>query len=248
MGNKANLRLHVDLPLRAGTLLQFNVNQINYVSNVMRLTPGQSIILFNGVDGEWRAKILSLGRKSGEARVSELIRPQVLEPEIWIAAALIKRRAMELLVEKVTELGATHIQPLVTRYSVVSGINIGRVSARAREAAEQCGRLSIPTLMPPIGVENFLASSQRPSLTLWCDETGNSPPILRVLLDLAAYQCSEPVALLTGPEGGFEHAEQQLLQSCNGVRGVSLEKKILRSETAAIVALGTLRAWQNSRV
>lgn len=245
MTKDSNVRLYVDGPLASGSSLNLTSDQVHYVANVMRLGTGDSVILFNGTDGEWRAGIERLERRSGAVRLSERLRPQTVEADVWVAMAPIKRVRMELLVEKAAELGATRLQPVVTRRTVVSRVNVGRLSAQAREAAEQCGRLSVPAVADPMGLEDFLASSETPACILWCDESGGSMPIVDVLSGLTAAERGGPMALLIGPEGGFEPSERERLRGMPRVRGVDLGARVLRAETAVIVALGILQAWRD---
>ncbi len=242
MVRNSKLRLFVKNTLAGSTSIELTRDAGHYVSNVMRLSVGDPLILFNGRDGEWEGEIRCAKRNSCIVDLRQLLRSQVVEPDVWIAAALIKRTRMEFLIEKATELGVTRILPVTTRRSVVSRINVDRVTLRAIEAAEQCGRLSVPDIVEPQQLERFLETLEAESRVFWCDESGKSPAIASVLPQIRGEQCKGPWILLIGPEGGFDHTERKLFVNNSKVVGVDLGPYVLRSETAATVVLGIFRA------
>lgn len=243
MVKASKVRLFVDSPLSSGTIVELERDAVHYVANVMRLGVGDPLILFNGVDGEWRAEIEKTERRTCIVAIREMLRPQTREADLWIAAAPIKRARMELLVEKATELGVTRIQPVITSRTVVSRTNVDRLVAQAKEAAEQCGRLSIPSVTEPVPLSRFLESAVSPRWILWCDESGESAPVAEVLARVTVSERVGPWTLLVGPEGGFDPTERNLIGKSNSVLGIDLGPRVLRSETAAIVALGILQTW-----
>ena len=238
----AKVRLFVEASLSGGAMLDLDPAAAHRVAAVMRLGVGDSLIVFNGRDGEWRAAIAGVGRRSCAVVARDMLRPQADEADVWIAAAPIKRARMAALVEKATELGVTRVQPVVTRRTVVSRVNAGRLLAAAREAAEQCGRLSVPAVGAPVTLERFLGSLDLARGLLWCDESGGSPPVAAALDGLRAPDPRRPWAVLVGPEGGFDGAERTLIAGHGRVLGVDLGPRLLRSETAATVALGMLQS------
>ena len=238
----AGIRLFIEAPLSAGATLDLDSATAHRVAAVMRLGVGDSLVLFNGRDGEWRAAITGIGRRSCAVVARDMLRPQAAEADVWIAAAPIKRARMTVLVEKAAELGVTRVQPVATRRTVVSRVNAGRLLAAARGAAEQCGRLSVPAVGAPVTLERFLGSLDPSRGLLWCDESGGSPPVAAALDGLGGSGRRRPWAVLIGPEGGFDRAERTLIAGHGRVLGVDLGPLLLRSETAATVALGILQS------
>ncbi len=243
MVRKSSVRLFVNETLAEGASLELTRDAAHYVSNVMRLGVGDPIVLFNGRDGEWQGTIRRATRKGCTVGLLGSLRSQPVELDVWIAAALVKRARMDFLVEKATELGVTRIVPVTTRRTVVSRANVNRLTLRATEAAEQCGRLSVPEVMEVQELELFLASLDAGSQVLWCDESGDSPAVNAVLARLSKTDHSGPWILLTGPEGGFDQSERKLIGGHAKVTGIDLGRHVLRSETADTVALGIFQAW-----
>jgi len=233
------LRLFVAAELAAGAAVPLTAEQAHYLGHVMRRAPGETVALFNGRDGEWEARIEALGRRGGSARAEALLRPQRPEPDLWLLAAALKRDAFELVVEKATELGAAVIRPVLTERTVVPRLNLDRLGAIAREAAEQCRRLSLPALAPPLPLAALLGDWPAGRRLVLADESGGAPPLADAL---AALPRGGAYAVLIGPEGGFGPAELDRLRACPFVVPVGLGPRILRAETAAIALLACLQA------
>ncbi|SEH57086.1 16S rRNA (uracil(1498)-N(3))-methyltransferase [Magnetospirillum fulvum] len=238
---RPRLRLFVEVPLSAGNAVALEREQTHYLSSVMRAEPGENVLLFNGADGEWLARIDRLGRPGGILIPELQVRPQSAEPEPrfdpWLLAAPLKRDRTDLVAEKVAELGASLFWPVFTRRTVANRVNGERLRARMIEAAEQCERLTLPLLNEAVPLERVLANWPEGRTLLFLDETGGGEP----LAEVAAGWSAGPVALLVGPEGGFAPEERALLVSRPFVRPVGLGPRILRAETATIAALAL---WQ----
>jgi 16S rRNA (uracil1498-N3)-methyltransferase len=140
-------RLYLDDTLEQGAAPEAAPGQAHHLGTVLRRGPGDAVRLFNPRDGEWAAEITHLRKDRAAFRVGARTRPPATEPELRLLVAALKRDAMDWLVEKATELGATRIQPVTTRRSVVERANVARLSAIARGAAEQCERLSVPEVV-----------------------------------------------------------------------------------------------------
>src|SRR5215470_12103307 len=131
-------RLFVDAPLRAGETVPLERDQSNYLGNVLRLATGETILVFNGHDGEWQATIA--GRKrADQISVIAQTRPQDRLPDLAYAFAPLKHARLDYMVQKAVEMGASRLQPVVTRHTQVSRVNSERMRANVIEAAEQCG-------------------------------------------------------------------------------------------------------------
>lgn len=238
------IRLHVDAPLAPDARIDATTPQVHYLKNVMRRAAGDEILLFNGRDGEWRARIESLERKgSGFVALSQT-RPQAAEPGPALLIALIKRAPLEMAVEKATELGVQSLQLVITRRTNAERVNLDRLRAIAVEAAEQCERLTVPALHAPRPLADVLQSWPAEQRLYVLDETGRGVPIAAALRTHAA---GEPPGFLIGPEGGFDDAELDALRKLNFVTAVGLGSRILRAETAALAALACWQALADER-
>ena len=231
------IRLFVQAPLAAGAPLPLTGDQAHYLGGVRRLKVGDAILVFNGLDGEWRASVAELGRGAGRLVVSEKTRAQSSAPDVWLVQALIKRGPLELVAEKAVELGAARIQLVTTDYSQRRAANLRRLRAIAIEAAEQCGRLEVPEIAEAAALPLCLGEWPAERPLLHSDETGGGRPLTDVLADIGR----GPAAILIGPEGGFSPAERAALAAARFATAVSLGPRILRAETAALSALAL---WQ----
>jgi 16S rRNA (uracil1498-N3)-methyltransferase len=229
------IRLFIAAPLAAGTTIEPAPAQCHYLLTVMRRQAGDRVALFNGHEGEWLATLEPTGRRRCRLRIEDQLRPQEPEPGPALLFAPLKRIRQEMLVEKATELGAAALEPLITRRSVVDRLNRERLRNVAIEAAEQCGRLSVPEIGPPLPLAAAMDGWPAERRLYVADETGGGRPLLDALGEHGAGD------LLIGPEGGFEPDELDALQARVGVVAVCLGRRILRAETAALAALA---CWQ----
>jgi len=233
-------RLFVDADLAADADLWVTEQQAHYLLHVMRLAVGAEIALFNGRHGEWRAAIAETGKKKARLIAIELLRPQAPEPDLWLLFAPVKRARIDLIVEKATELGVSVLQPVFTERTVMSRVGEDRLAAIAAEAAEQCERLTVPELRPPLSLQSVLAKWPEERALLMMDESGAGRPIAEALAALPP----GPAALLVGPEGGFAKSELDGLGRLTFAVRVGLGPRILRADTAVIAALA---CWQAIR-
>ncbi len=233
----AKIRLFIDHPLAARQPVPLDGAQAHYLSGVMRQGPGDEIAVFNGRDGEWRARIVTAAKRGGEVEPVEQTAPQRDPPDVWLIFAPIKKARTDFIVEKAAELGAARIVPVQTDHTNAERIRQDRLQAHAIEAAEQCGG----TFVPPVGdlqpLSRLLAGWDAARRILWADEALVGPT--ETLAGLAR----GPWAVLIGPEGGWSPAERQRLSGMDCVTRISLGPRILRADTAAVAAL-TL--WQTA--
>ena len=238
---RAPLRLHLEAPLAAGRTVDLVPAQAHYVVNVMRRREGDSVLLFNGRDGEWRAEIAAARRgRQCTATVVERTRPAAPGPDLWLMFAPVKHAPMDIIARGATELGVSALWPVLTERTTVSRVNLARLRANAREAAEQCRRLTVPECFAPRPLAAALAEWPRERRLLVCDEGGTGAPVARAL-GAGTADASDPWAVLTGPEGGFAAADDRALAAVPGVVRMSLGPRVLRAETAALAALA---CWQ----
>jgi 16S rRNA (uracil1498-N3)-methyltransferase len=236
---RPKVRLYVSSPLAAGGVATLDAGQAHYLRNVMRLSPGDGVRLFNGVDGEWLATVDGLSRKGGGVTVGERLRAQTADADLWLLFAPVKRAPLDLLVQKAVELGVSRLQPVLTRRTVVERVNIDRLDAIAVEAAEQSQRMSMPEVAEPVELAAALDDWPARRRLYFCD-TGEAPPMAEALASDAP---GSPGAVLIGPEGGFDPGERQWLAALPYAAPVSLGPRILRAETAALAALVL---WQSA--
>lgn len=241
-------RLFVAADLAAGAELALDRDRAHYLRNVLRAAAGESVGLFNGRDGEWRARIASLGKAAATLSVEAQTRPQAPEPDVWLVFAPIKRARIDFVAEKATELGAAALVPVMTRRTVMTRVNTARLRANAIEAAEQTERLSVPAVHEPVALDRLLADWPRDRRILLCAEAGAARPIAEVLREHANHsqmadpRAAGPWAVMTGPEGGLAPAELDGLSKLAFVTAVGLGPRILRADTAALAALACFQA------
>ena len=230
------IRLHVHSPLTADAAVLPTLDQSRYLTQVMRLKTGDSLLVFNGRDGEWRCVISEILKKGVVLRAEEMVRPQAPGPDVDLLIAVVKKSALEFAVEKATELGARRVKPVVTQRTQVQHVRMDRLDAIAIEAAEQTGRLDVPMIDAPVKLADLLDGWEAGRRLMFCDETGGAP-----VTGAVAEAGAGPWAILIGPEGGFSPEERERLRALPFTTAVSLGPRILRADTAAIAALAL---WQ----
>jgi 16S rRNA (uracil1498-N3)-methyltransferase len=229
------IRLFVHQPLAAGAAIEPEPEQARYLTGVMRRQVGDEVLLFNGRDGEWRAILSQVGKRGCTLTVARETRPQTEPPDLDLVCALVKRAALETIVEKATELGVRRIRLVTTDFTNADHTNVSRLEAIAAEAAEQTGRLDVPAIAAPQKLERLLDEWDEARRLLFCDEAGEAKPLLQAAI------AAGPWAVLIGPEGGFSPKERERLRGLPFVTAATLGPRILRADTAAIAALSL---WQ----
>jgi 16S rRNA (uracil1498-N3)-methyltransferase len=230
-------RLFVDVPLEPGGLVPLDKPQQTYLQTVLRLQPGATVLVFNGRDGEFRAAIEG-DRKRAALRVAGMTRPQTPLPTLrWLFAPL-KHARLDYMVQKAVEMGVGSLEPVITRRTQVSRINLDRMRANVVEAAEQCGVIAVPQVVAERPLAEVLAGWDASVPLVHCDEAAEVADPIAALAPLAG----RPAAVLIGPEGGFDEGERRTLAGMAAVVRIALGPRILRADTAAVAALALLQA------
>jgi 16S rRNA (uracil1498-N3)-methyltransferase len=202
------------------------------------LKQGEEILLFNGADGEWLASLAEAGKKKVQARVSQQTRGQESGPDLHYLFAPLKRARLDYLAQKATEMGASVLRPVITRRTIAERVKRERLLANTIEAAEQCGILRVPEVWEPEPLGKVLDGWEATRLLIFADEAA---PTASPLAALAA-RGAGPLAVLIGPEGGFEPDERAALLAKPFVLPISLGPRVMRADTAAVAALALVNA------
>lgn len=233
-------RLFIDAPLAAGASIALDRDQANYLVNVLRMTAGAPVLVFNGRDGEWLARLAG-DRKRASLLVESETRPQTAAGTLDYLFAPLKQARLDYMVQKAVEMGAARLRPVITRRTQVTRLNEDRLRANAIEAAEQCGILAIPEITAPLSLDACLAGWEKAEggrRIIFCDEDEAGADPIAVLKALPP----SPLAVLIGPEGGFSPEERATLKSLPFVTAIALGPRILRADTAAVAALALVQA------
>ena len=231
-------RLYVEVDLRVGDAVAASESQANYLLRVLRLGEGDRLLIFNGREGEWLAEIRTVTKRGCSLVPLEQVRPQSAGPDVHYLFAPLKRSRLDYMVQKAVELGVARLAPVLTRRTIAERVNLDRMRANAIEAAEQCGVLRLPEVAEPMKLEAVLAGWDESRRLIFCDEVAPMADPIEALSRLRG----EPVALLIGPEGGFDPQERALLLSKPYVTTISLGPRIMRADTAAVAALALVNA------
>lgn len=235
-------RLFVEDALAEGALVSLDRDRAHYVSDVIRLEVGGHIHLFNGRDGEWRAVREAGGRREALLRCEARLRRQTPPPDLDYAFAPLKHARLDYMVQKAVEMGAGRLVPVMTRRTQATRVNTERMRANVIEAAEQCGILNPPAVLEPEPLARWLAGLAPERRLVFCDEAApEADPMaaLRPAID-------GPLAVLIGPEGGFDDEERRRLAARPGTVVLSLGPRILRADTAAVAALALVEAARHA--
>jgi 16S rRNA (uracil1498-N3)-methyltransferase len=227
-------RLFVRAALGEGVTVELDAGQANYLGNVMRLTAGAELLIFDGSSGEWLARIAEAGKKRMTLTIERRTREPEAIPDVWLAFAPVKRAQTDWLVEKATELGAAKLIPVMTQRTVAERVKLERLQAIAIEAAEQCGRTRLPEIAEPVTLKQLLAERDPSRRLYFADEGGGEPAA-------SAFKAGAALILI-GPEGGFTDEERSAVRAAPNSVAISLGPRILRAETAALAALAAYMA------
>jgi 16S rRNA (uracil1498-N3)-methyltransferase len=230
------IRLFVDHTLGEAQSVPLNKDQAHYIFSVMRKSIGETILIFDGNNGEWKASIEEISKKSGVLLCIKQTKPQIMPPDLWLFFSPLKKVRTDFIVEKATELGVAKIIPVQTEHTNADRVNLSRLSAHAIEAAEQCGGTYIPKIEELQKINEVLENFPLDRRLLFCDEKLQASEVNLENLKKGKW------AILVGPEGGFSEIERNYLKRLKFTFSISLGPRILRADTAAVTAISL---WQN---
>ncbi|CAN7179617.1 16S rRNA (uracil(1498)-N(3))-methyltransferase [Rhizobium sp. LjRoot258] len=231
-------RLFVEAALAAGATVETTADHFNYLANVLRMAEGAELLVFNGRDGEWKARLSFPTRKRIVLIAEEQTRPQPAPSDLHYLFAPLKVGRLDYLVQKAVEMGAGVLRPVMTQHVQGKITNRDKLKANVIEAAEQCGILDIPDVAEPVKLFDLLDTWPGERRIIYCDEgdAGQNP------LPLLSGISERKLALLVGPEGGFSEEERARLRSLDFITAIPLGPRILRADTAAVAAMAVIQA------
>ena len=231
-------RILVPDDLSTGSVIAASAAQGHYLTTVLRMAQGAELLVFNGRDGEFLARLEPASKKIVRLQISEQTRLQPPTPDLLYCFAPLKVGRLDYLVQKAVEMGAGALQPVITQHTQVAKAGTQRLEANVVEAAEQCGVLAVPAVLEPVKLERLLSGWDKGRRLIFCDEdaaTNNPLAALRAIEERS-------LGLLIGPEGGFSEAERKMLRALPFVTAIPLGPRILRADTAAVAALALIQA------
>jgi 16S rRNA (uracil1498-N3)-methyltransferase len=231
-------RILVPDDLSTGSVIASSPAQGHYLTTVLRMAQGAELLVFNGRDGEFLARLEPASKKIVRLQIAKQTRPQPPTPDLLYCFAPLKVGRLDYLVQKAVEMGAGALQPVITQHTQIAKAGTQRLEANVVEAAEQCGVLAVPPVYEPVKLERLLSGWDKGRRLIFCDEdaaTNNPMAALRAIEERS-------LGLLIGPEGGFSEAERKMLRALPFVTAIPLGPRILRADTAAVAALALIQA------
>lgn len=224
-------------------LVNLDADEVRHLRDVLRLKPGDAAYVFDGTGNEFHCRLLKVDRDRAELEILEPVKPASAESplKLTLAIALLKGEKFDLVVQKATELGVNSVLPVTTRHADIHLRDAADAEKRvirwrriALEAAKQSGRAVVPTINPPVGFQNLLATTPHSNGLLFSERDGQS------LVEVCGSSVYESITALIGSEGGWSNEEITEARNA-GWRVVTLGGRILRAETAAIVITALLQ-------
>jgi 16S rRNA (uracil1498-N3)-methyltransferase len=237
-------RLLVAAPLAPGATVVLDAGQAHYLASVLRLKAGDPLLIFNGMDGEWKAHLALSGRRKAAAIVETQTRPQTPPGNLHYLFSPLKHARLDYVVQKAVEMGVSRLQPVRMRHTQAERVNLERMRSNAVEAAEQCGILTVPEIAGPVDFKPAIAALEPARHLVFCDEDAIPADPVSALRAAWGHAQSDQagLAVIIGPEGGFAEEERGLLRARPATMRIALGPRILRADTAAVAALAIVQA------
>ena len=222
---KSKTRLFINKLISKNLLIYIKNKQHHFLKNVLKVRNNDWINIFDGVSGEWESKVTSINRDNTVLQVVKKIHSIKKSHDFWLIISPIKQHRMSIAIQKATELGVAKIIPCITEFTNIRKINTKNLNDNAVEAAEQCGRLDIPTIEKETELFTLLSNWPKDRKLIYCNERINTNQ--SIIDKLSPYKNSiKKWAVLIGPEGGFSNHENKLLSENNDILSVSLGDKV----------------------
>ena len=233
MNKNISIRLFCEVTLTVGEKINLETEQSHYLKNVMRCKINEKILVFDNNSGEYTAEIVSIHKRSIDIEILEKTKPRCIPGDVWLIFCPLKKTRTDFLIEKSTEMGLRKFLPTFSNKTQTKTLSLNRSRKNIVEAVEQCGGTFIPEILPISSLAEVIEELPEDRILIFCDESLESRNINECLL----LDRPEKVAILVGPEGGFSDSERKLLRAKKNILPVSLGNRMLRAETAAVVAL-----------
>ena len=243
---KSKTRLFIEKLISPNLMIDIKGKQHHFLKNVLRIQLSEKISIFDGITGEWIANIISISKDKIVVKVQENIREFEAQPDIWLVFEPIKLFRLNTTIQKAVELGVSKFLPCKTEFSNFDKINYKNLELNAIEASQQCERLDVPKIEKIVNLESFLQDFPGDRALVFCDESDLSLPSIyeEVKSKVSIYS---KWAVIIGPEGGFSDKEKKQIIKEKNVLRVTLGKRILRSDTAAISSLFCIQSLVDKR-
>ena len=235
-------RLYIQQSLKKNEELCIVGKRCHYLRNVIRVKKDDIIRIFNGKDGEWLGKLIKIEKKVIFLNIEKKIRNQEQNLDLWLFFAPIKKDRLNILIQKSTEVGVSKFIPIKTERGNIGNINIINLKQNAITASEQSERLDVPEVNEKINLDGVYDFNFDKRCLLYCDEQN----LKNLNLFKTLYKIKSKFSkwsIIIGPEGGFSLEEKKAILKLKNVFPVSLGKRLLRSDTAATVALFSIQQF-----
>ena len=229
----SNIRLYYPATIVENSTNLLSKEHTHYLTNVMRLKRGSNVNLFNK-DGEWLSEIVFLDRDRVEVKFLNKIKESSKSTNVELAICLVKKTSMEIILQKVTELGIAKIIPIISERTEVKDLNIERARKIVVEATEQSNQLNVPDIEEPQKLKDFINSLDSNTSLFFADINTEKK------IDNKIIEKSKKISLLIGPEGDFSPNEREMILAKDNAISFSISRNILRTETAVISALSLI--------
>ena len=243
---KSKTRLFIEKQISQNLMIYIKNKQHHFLKNVLRIKLNDNITLFDGITGEWESSVISISKEKTALKIKEKIREFEHQPDIWLMFAPIKLFRLNITIQKAVELGVSKFIPCKTEFSNFDKLNYKNLELNAIEASQQCERLDIPKIEKIIDLNSLIKKFPDDRALIFCDESESNLPSIydEVKSKLNVYS---KWSVIIGPEGGFSDDEKDMLIKLKNVLRVSLGRRILRADTAAISSLFCIQSLVDKR-
>jgi 16S rRNA (uracil1498-N3)-methyltransferase len=243
---KSKTRLFFEKQITQNSMIYIKGKQYHFLKNVLRIKLNDKINFFDGITGEWEANVISISKEKIALIIIKKIREFEYQPDIWLIFAPIKIFRLNIIIQKSTELGVSKVIPCKTEFSNFDKLNYKNLELNAIEASQQCERLDIPIIEKIVNFKSFVEVFPDDRAIVFCDESDSTLPSIYDEVKEKADRYSK-WAVIIGPEGGFSSEERKTLLNQKNILRVTLGKRILRSDTAAISSLFCIQSLTDKR-